>query len=251
MFLAIIIFLTVLGLLIFSHELGHFLVAKKSGVKVDEFGIFFPPKIYSFKRGETTYSINLIPLGGFVKIHGENGQDKKNKRSFASRSVLERAKILAAGVGMNIVLAAILLTIVSIFIYPWYQGFYMGIVNTFYLLWFILKSLYTLLWQLITTGHVIGEVMGPIGIASFTGQVVKAGFLNLLYFTAILSINLAIINLFPFPALDGGRLFFLLIEKIKGRPVKAKIEHLVHSIGLVVLIGLMILISWRDIVRFF
>jgi len=226
-------------------------MAKKSGVKVDEFGIFFPPKIYSFKRGETKYSINLIPLGGFVKIHGQDGEDKKNKRSFSSRSMLERAKILAAGVGMNMVCAGLLLTIVSLFIYPWYRGFYMGIVNTFYLLWFILKSLGLLLWQLISTGQMIGEVMGPIGIAAFTGEVVQAGFLNVLYFTALLSINLAVINLLPIPALDGGRLIFLLFEKIKGRPVKAKTENLVHSIGLALLIGLMILVSWKDIARFF
>ena len=111
MAITIIVFILILGLLIFVHELGHFVTAKRAGIKVEEFGFGFPPRIWGIKRGETIYSINWIPLGGFVKIYGEDGQDKNNKRSFGSKPVSKRAWILASGVLMNFLLAAVLLAI--------------------------------------------------------------------------------------------------------------------------------------------
>jgi len=107
--LTVIIFIIILGLLVFVHELGHFLVAKKNGVKVEEFGFGFPPRIFGFKRGETTYSLNAIPLGGFVRILGEDGEEKDNPQSFGAKKIWRRAAILLAGVVMNIILAIILL----------------------------------------------------------------------------------------------------------------------------------------------
>src|SRR3989344_8074294 len=106
--MAILAFIIILGLLIFVHELGHFWVAKKMGARVDEFGFGFPPRLFSVKKGETVYSINLIPLGGFVKILGEDGESKKDKYSFAAKKVWQRATILLAGGTMNIVLAGAL-----------------------------------------------------------------------------------------------------------------------------------------------
>lgn len=108
-----------------------------------------------------------------------------------------------------------------------------------------------LLWKLVITGRLASEVAGPVGIFSLTGQAAKLGFIYILQFTAILSINLAILNALPFPALDGGRLLFLGIEKIKGSPVSPKIERFVHTAGFALLILLMIAVTWRDVVRFF
>src|SRR6185436_3790923 len=103
--LTILVFVLILGLLVFVHELGHFLMAKRAGMKVEEFAFGFPPRLISFKRGETTYAINLIPLGGYVKIDGEDGSDASNPRSFANKPAWQRFLVLIAGVSMNVVLA--------------------------------------------------------------------------------------------------------------------------------------------------
>jgi len=241
MFLTIIVFIFILGLLVLAHEFGHFIMAKKNGVKVEEFGFGFPPRIFSKKIKGTIYSINLIPLGGFVK---------ENQKDFNEQSIAKRVKILSAGVFMNILLGVFCLTIVSVFAYPWYKGIFMGLINTFYLIGLILVALGSLLKDLILLGRLSADVFGPIGIASITGQIVAQGFLQTIYFIALLSINLAIVNSLPFPALDGGRLLFLGIEKIKGKPVSQKTERIIHGVGFALLISLMILITWRDVSRF-
>ena len=361
MFLTIIVFILILGVIILVHELGHFVMAKRAGIRVEEFGFGFPPRIFGIKKGETIYSLNLFPLGGFVRIYGEDGKkesDPDNNRAFYSKSIGTRAKILVAGVAMNLLLSIFLLGIVywiglpnaveddeiiegakvqvlqvapdspsaeskiksgdtikelrigdeqlavttikevqdfsneykgkkitvvvergdqilekelvpriyhsedegplgvalartAIVSYPWYQSFWKGIVSTFYLGWFIIISIGTILWQLITTGHLIVDVAGPVGIFNLAGQATQLGFIYILQFTAILNINLAIINILPFPALDGGRLLFLGIEKIKGSPVSQKAEGLAHTIGFIILILLMIAVTWRDVIRIF
>ena len=111
MLLTVIIFLAILGILILTHEWGHFIVARRAGLIVEEFGFGFPPRLFSFKKGETLYSINLLPLGGFVKILGEDGSGIDNPKSFASKSVGIRSLITVSGVAMNFVLGAILLII--------------------------------------------------------------------------------------------------------------------------------------------
>src|SRR3990172_2970894 len=113
MFLTILVFVLVLGVLIFVHELGHFLSAKRVGLTVEEFGFGFPPRLFGIKRGGTIYSINWIPFGGFVKILGEGGEEADKKESFASRRIHVRAIVVAAGVIMNFVLALFLLWIVN------------------------------------------------------------------------------------------------------------------------------------------
>ncbi len=361
MFLTITVFILILGLIILVHELGHFVMAKRAGIKVEEFGLGFPPRIFGIKKGETIYSLNLFPLGGFVRIHGEDGKKKDDpdaNRAFYSKPIGVRAKILVAGVAMNLISSIFLLGVgywiglpsvvedneisegakvqvlevssgspaheskiksgdtikelrigseqlavtkikevqdfsnehkgekitviiergdeilekelvpriyhsesegplgialarTAIVSYPWYQSIWKGIVSTFYLAWFIMLSIGTILWQLITTGHLTVEIAGPIGIFDLAGQATQLGFIYILQFTAILNINLAIINILPFPALDGGRLLFLAIEKIKGSPVSQKVEGIAHTIGFVVLILLMIAVTWRDIIRIF
>ncbi len=363
MWFTILVFILIFSLIILVHELGHFITAKRAGVRVDEFGFGLPPRIFGIKKGETIYSINWLPLGGFVRIHGEEGKkkgDKDKHRAFYNKSSWTRAKILLAGVTMNFLLAAFLLGIahwvglpsiitgeesgdlnntkiqitqvvtgspadqaglntgdefksliigentiqpekvsevqsfiqenkgkeISLIIqrgdqvleksltpridhpedqgaigiglaqtaivsYPWYQAFYRGIATAVNLTWFIITAFGALLWQLITTGKLAMEIAGPVGIFDLTDQATQLGFIYILQFAAILNINLAIINAFPFPALDGGRLLFLLIEKIKGSPVNQKIERYSHLIGFLILIGLMVAVTWRDILRLF
>lgn len=356
MFLTLVVFIFILGLLVFVHELGHFVAARKNGVKVEEFGFGFPPRIFGVKRGETIYSINWIPLGGFVKIKGEAGEYKEDADSFVHKKIWQRALILASGVLMNFVLAAVLLsfgfmiglpqvvdgdlgpakvrdakiqivqilggtpaeeanlktgdTILSIdgqkieridgfqnylagkvgsrvkFVferdgvnfekeitpvvlaetgrggigigllksgivsYPWYFALWKGAESTVLFTREILIALYELIKNLIITQKVAVDLSGPVGIAVLTGQVARMGFIYLLQFTALLSINLAVINFLPFPALDGGRLLFLAIEKIRRRPVSQKIENLIHNIGFALLMILILLVTYRDVVRF-
>ena len=359
MLITILVFILILGLLIFVHELGHFITAKRAGIRVDEFGFGFPPRIWGIKKGETIYSINLFPIGGFVKIYGEEGKGKKDPRSFASKPALTRAWILVAGVLMNFLLAAVLLSVgffmglpeeisdnqqnisnpqvqilqtapnspasqagilmgdtiaslqfgdqilkttkvgeVQDFIsqhqgqeiiigiqrgseffekkliprenppanegligialartalvsYPWYQALYKGFISTFQLTLAIIVALAGLIWSLITTGHLMAEIGGPVKIFVLTGQAAKLGLIYILQFAALININIAIINIFPIPALDGGRLLFLLIEKIKGSPISQKIEGYAHTAGFALLILLMIAITWRDVVNHF
>ncbi len=362
MFLTIVVFILILGLLIFVHELGHFILAKRAGIRVEEFGFGFPPRIFGIKKGETLYSLNLLPIGGFVKIYGEEGKptgSAKNDegRAFYSKPVRTRAGILAAGVTMNFILAAFLLSLgywlglpamvddqaidltgarvqitqvafdspaekagvgmgdiikelrianyelgitkvsqvqgfveahqgeeiivviqrgdevlektlvprieppeaegplgialvrTAIVSYPWYRALIMGITSTVNLTWFIIVAFGGILWQLLLTGRLAVEIAGPVGIFNLTGQAAQLGFIYILQLTALISINLAIINILPFPALDGGRLLFLAIEKIKGSPVSQKVERIAHTAGFVILILLMIAVTWRDVVR--
>lgn len=358
--MTILIFLIVLSVLVLAHEWGHFITAKRAGAKVEEFGFGFPPKVFSFTKNGTLFSINLIPFGGFVKIFGENGEERNQIGSFGSLKIYKRAKILVAGVAMNIVLAFVLLSLgnligrpavidesnvalaknikiqimavakdspaekaglkkndvllsanisgdaknfkdipefknfigdiagqeitlnikrineplaikvvprlnpppeegalgvalaqVGLVKSPWYLFWWHGLKDTGVLIWVIASSLFLFFKTLIVQGHVAGDIAGPIGIASLTGQAYTMGWAYLINLVAILSVNLAILNILPFPALDGGRLVFLAIEKIKGSPVSHKIENAVNIAGFVLLLGLMFLVTWKDIAKFF
>ncbi len=361
MILTILVFILILGLLIFSHEFGHFISAKKMGMRVEEFGFGFPPRLFGIKKGETLYSINLIPLGGFVKISGEQGPEKskgkKTARLFYAKPIWKRAIVISMGVIMNLFVAIILLSIVhgigiptvieentiqakniqiqiidiaknspaekvglkmgdainelkiknqkltisevegvqeavaryageeitlviqrgnevlektllprisppenegpigialakiGIVKYPWYAAIWRGFKITIKLTGTFIVLFYHLLKTLILRGVLIGEIAGPVGIAVLTSQVTKLGLTYILQFAAFLSINLVIINAIPFPALDGGRLLFLLIEKIKGSPVSSKIENLINGLGFVLLLVFMALVTFRDIAK--
>lgn len=370
-----IIFILILGVLIFVHELGHFLVAIRNGIKADEFGFGFPPRIigavkndktgkYEIVWGEkhiesknTIFSLNWIPLGGFVKIKGEDG-GSQDKNSFATKSAWIRTKVLAAGVTMNFILAWFLLAIVfsqgapeaisddakakdakvqisqivdgtpakemglavgdqilkicasgdvcktiskveelknyinekkgteiiltvkrgdtiselkgiprvdypsdqgalgvglartALMEYPWYEAIGRGLVAVFDMAVLIVVTLFSLLAQLLSGTKPAMDVAGPIGIAIMTKQVSALGWTYLLQFTAILSINLAIINILPFPALDGGRIFFIIIEKLKGSPVNQKFEQVANSIGFLLLLLLMVVVTFHDFIQF-
>jgi len=352
-----------LSLLVFVHELGHFMAAKKMGVKVEEFGFGLPPKIFGIKKGETTYSINWLPIGGFVRLKGEDGSGKSDKDSFSYKKPWKKGIILVSGVIMNFILAFVILSIgltlgypqilegtaiekfakvkdeqiqilsimedspaeasgippgavidnidgmifntteeiqdyinekggekvllglrledgivrkelfpmkvtddmkdlvresqshimgaslikTGVVRYPFYAAVYKGAEMTLSLTKEIIAAFYSLIKNLIFTGKVSVPLTGPVGIAILTDQVAHMGFIYLLQFIAILSINLAIINISPFPALDGGRLLFLGIAKIKGKAIKRETENLAHNIGFFILLLLIVVITYKDI----
>ncbi|HEX7042470.1 MAG TPA: RIP metalloprotease RseP [Patescibacteria group bacterium] len=362
MLLTIISFILVLSVLVLIHELGHFLTAKKLGIKVEEFGFGFPPRIWGKKIGETIYSINLLPIGGFVKLYGEDeaggGQiklkveneklkDKDIKRAFFARPVWQRAAIVVAGVVMNFLLAVSILTylvmvqgvpsqgnnvviaevakdspaqkaglktgeailsidgqkIVSaqqiisytkkhlgkeillqvkdekskvmtisvtprvhypsnegamgiaiganivITKYPWYEAPWVGLKEALNQTVMILQGFGQLISNLVVSRQVPQDLAGPVGIAQLTGQFVQLGFNAVLSLLALLSLNLAIINVLPIPALDGGRLFFILLEGLTGKKVSPKVEGYIHTAGMAFLMALIILITFHDIGR--
>lgn len=357
-----ITFIFVIGILVFVHELGHFVVAKRAGMKVEEFGFGFPPRALSIRRGETEYSLNWIPFGGFVKIFGEDGGHRSDSRSFGSKSFRQRVYVILAGVAMNFLFAAFLLMIcngfglrmgladsahigkardVSVQIlevvpggpayiaglspldelvrfifsdgssaevrepeqvqklvaehagesmtvtirrggkesqfvistrayppagqgplgismaltgtvsYPWYEAIWRGVYDAVLLTWSTIYGYATLFWTLLVKHELIADVSGPIGIAKLTGQAAGVGFSYLVQFVAFISINLAVLNIVPFPALDGGRVIMLAVEKLKGSPINRRIEAGINMAGFAALIGLMIYITVKDVVRLF
>jgi regulator of sigma E protease len=372
--LTILVFVIILGILVFVHELGHFVVARRNGIKAEEFGFGFPPRIFGFQKignkwrfiwGKkdtdrewenkdnadegTIYSLNWFPLGGFVRIKGENGEGEGEPDSFITKSAWVRIKVLAAGVTMNFILAWLVVSLAltigapqevdnargnakdlkiqisevkpdsiaekmgikvgdeilqfkevsdvqnfigqnagkeivlkikrgatlldlkgtpqmdesigkgllgvglvqtAIVSYPWYQALVEGIIVTWRMIEMVFVTFYSVIASLFGGAKVAVEVAGPVGIVYFTKQVTELGFVYILQFIAILSVNLGIINILPFPALDGGRILFIFIEKVKGSPVSAKVEHAVHTAGFILLITLMLFVTFKDIIRF-
>lgn len=373
--MSIIIFIIILAVLILSHEFGHFIVAKKLGIRVDEFGLGFPPRAWSIRKGETEYSLNWIPFGGFVKIFGENPDDDSISGPDASRSIVNKSRwvqaaVLVAGVSFNIILAWFLLSIgyisglpsstemvpagievkqarllvtsvlpgspaekagikvkdqllylfdgktridklevrdvqeffaghgnqevkvgvnrssnpfsdipgeqlefkvtpiegvvpgkagvgisldkIGIVSLPIHLAFWEGGKLTYNLTKETILSLIKLIKGLFSSREsTLGAVIGPIGLIGLVGDARGLGLAYLLSFTAFISINLAVINLVPFPALDGGRLLFLAIEGIRRKRFNPKVINMVNTIGFLILIGFMLAVTYGDIVRLF
>ena len=341
--MTIVAFLAILIVLVLAHECGHFFTARATGVRVEEFGIGFPPRLFSIKRGETRYSINAMPLGGFVKMAGE--EDPNVAGSLAGKSTGVRVLVLASGSVMNAILPIILFSIafmiphnvpsgqviveevkadspasqagiaegdtilmindkpishpvdvrrnvllklgqeIDILVehsdttqetvqviprwrppegqgaigvlaglsepttvresYPFWEAIPMGVnecIETYILFKNIIISM--------IIGTMPAVVGGPVAIAQITGEAVRAGLSYLLEFAAFFSINLAIINIFPLPALDGGRIAFVLLEWLRrGKRVSPRIEGMVHLIGFMALIAAMVAITYGDIIR--
>lgn len=352
---SVILFIVILSLLVLVHEAGHFFTALWTGMKVEEFGVGFPPRLFGWKRRGIRYSINWIPIGGFVKIKGETGEDRHDPEAFVSKPAWKRLLVLSAGVIMNAVLAVVLLSagylvgapqvldettspqavvrdvsvqvytvldgspaqsaglavgdqIVSIddqivtdetqaqtyikahsdavmhfavkrgesyytyeltptqlaqvqdhkaigigmvrvgtVSYPWYLAPIKGAQATVAIGWQMIGALLDLVRGLIVEQRVSIDLSGPVGIAMLTGQVAQLGFSHVVQFAALLSINLAIINFIPFPALDGGRALFVALEKFRGKPVSAKAETITHNIGFGLLMILILVVTYRDI----
>lgn len=257
----IIITLLVLGLIIFLHELGHFYTAKKYNMPVSEFSIGMGPLIYSTKYNGTQYSIRAIPIGGYVSIEGmlEISKDDKefshmsdeeikiyNERGFNSKSKLKRLVVLLAGIFMNFLTAIIAL-------------FILGLVNkanlieafNFSIKVFIFVFVNTLesLKNLITGVVSVKNLVGPIGLPALVRVAVnEAGYISLLNIFALLSINIGILNLLPIPALDGGRVIFIIMEAL-GIKVNKKIEEKLQIFSMILLLGLMVFVFYNDILR--
>ncbi len=341
--ISIVSFFVVIVVLILAHELGHFISAKATGVKVEEFGLFYPPRLLSVKRGETIYSLNSIPLGGFVKMTGE--EDPKAQGSLAGRRISVRLLVLGAGSLMNFLLPVLLFSIafmlpsnalvgsvtiqavapdspaalagimagdtvlsvngrglensgdlnryvqlnqgneISLLIqhpdgttkvvrvvprwrppkgqgatgvmittsnatvvsqhFPFWKAIPMGFSESFETFVLFKNGIVNMI-----IGTVPVELAGPVGIAQITGRVAQAGISPLLEFAAFLSINLGIINIFPLPALDGGRIAFVLLEWLRrGKRVAPKAERLVHLIGFGLLLAFFVAITYADIMR--
>jgi regulator of sigma E protease len=361
--MSVIIFIIILAVLVFVHELGHFMAAKLSGMRVDEFGFGFPPRLFGVKKGETTYSLNAIPFGGFVKIYGEDPNDETmtgtdSARSFTSKSKIKQIFVLIAGVTCNVIFAWLLISLgfviglpssadsysqapvanpkvtitlvqagspadkagikvgdvvatassgsdtievtevaplqdfiaahggsdiafttyrgaeqrivkakpvggivegkaaigiamdkIGIVRLPIYKALYQGLFLTARLLWMTAAGIVTFLGSIFAGAASISQVTGPVGIAGLVGDARELGIAYLISFAAFISLNLAVINLVPFPALDGGRILFVIIEWIRGKAIRPQIANTINAIGFALLILLMIVVTYHDIIK--
>jgi len=361
--MSILLFFVVILLLVLVHEFGHFIIAKRAGIRVDEFAFGFPPKLWKKKWGETTYSFNALPLGGYVKIYGENpdevSESVDKKRSFTHQSKWIQGFVITGGVIFNLLLAWFLIAgtlmigvpasadmaeegyviqdqrlmitgvhekspaqisgvrsgdtllqisdgssvIMSIspesvmefvdaregrsLIFTFLRndipqqmtitpvsgivpdhaaiGIYMDMVGTLQLpfhvaLWEGLKKTYQyteltavgiaqFLSNAVTGDSDFSQVTGPVGIVNAVGDAADSGLTNLLLFTALISINLAVINVLPFPALDGGRLLFIVIEGITRKQIKTQVANAFNVVGFALLMLLMVVVTYHDIAK--
>jgi regulator of sigma E protease len=355
-----ILFILILSVVVISHEWGHFMAAIKSGVKVDEFGFGFPPKLFGYrpKGSETEYTFNLLPIGGFVRLEGEDGEHKDDPRSFAAKGYWTKVFILSAGVMMNLVVAFLAFTIagvmgarvqlpeseygspeftdqgvtittviedspaddadlrfgdivtsvngeeitsidglqeiiksnegseISMVIERGNQtlekqvlarddygenegatGIAIGITGiermglfeamgrsvqrmlavillTFQVLFILVESIFTS-----TEVPAGAEVTGPVGLVNVINDFRDLGAVYLINLVGLISMSLAIFNILPIPALDGGRILFATIEKVKGSPINPNTEAIVHTVAFYILIGLMIMVAVCDVIN--
>lgn len=364
---SIIVFILILSVLVLIHELGHFIMAKRAGIGVEEFGFGLPPRAWGKKIGGTIYSLNWLPFGGFVRLVGEDPTDKKanEKNSFYVKSITQRTFVVVAGVVANFLLAFIIFYVVifalgfkvslpllidhkfkfvnetrqvlvedvssgsaafeagikqgdsvleidgrrisstsdlksivgvsegkrltfvlenpinnqkrSVQVTPRYseelqapaigvlmgelavlnyetfsQKLFAGAIHSYNVLDYSLRVFGQLIAYSISHRDItpVSEgVSGPVGIAQVTSQAVQFGLVSVLQLMGLLSLNLAFINILPLPALDGGRLFFIVLEMITRRKVYPNVEKWVHTIGFAILLALTLLITYNDIAK--
>lgn len=318
-------------LLIFVHELGHFLTAKAVGIRVNEFALGMGPKILSFGKKETRYSLRIFPIGGFVSMEGED-EDSDHERAFNKKTVWARALVIIAGSVMNFLTAIVIIAVIVLIIgvttnivgavspdspadaaglladdkivaidgktvdgwqdvityiggskgdtialtverggkrvdiisgfdvsegrriigiqskpeHAVLPAIKMGVLNILY--W--TKEMFTFLGQLFTGHGSMNDLMGPVGIVSTINDQAKYGIISIANLAALISLNLAIVNMLPFPALDGGKLLFLFIRKITGKAITDEMEGKIHFAGLMLLFGLMIYLVIQDFGKF-
>jgi regulator of sigma E protease len=250
----IIIFIVSLAILILVHEFGHFIVAKLAGIRVDEFALGFPPRLWGRKWQGTLYSLNAIPFGGFVKIFGEDSHegeiaDVDKKTSFTHKSKWIQAAVLVAGIAMNLLFAWLLISILLFKTDGFLFAFADSARITFLITQETVVGLGSFLWHIVTFHADFSQVSGVVGIASVFSQATATGFSQVVFLVAIISINLAVINLIPFPALDGGRLLFVAIEAVIRRPIPPKVVAWANGIGFALLVLLMLVVTAHDILK--
>ena len=344
----LLLFIVILGVIVFVHEFGHFIFAKIAGVYVFEFAIGMGPKICGFKKGETEYNLRAIPIGGFCSMAGEDFDDEElkkvpKKRRLQAKTAWQRFLIMVFGPMNNFILAVILLFFIALVwggstmdpiitsveagsaaeevgissgdrilkinnhkistsddmslylaisdpkkyttmkvekendevvtykikprkikengeeVYRYgigieqkkTKGFGEALIYTFKKTCSIFKQMYITLAYLFTGGIKLNQLAGPVGIYSIVGEQSKAGIANLLYLVAYLSINVGFINLLPLPAFDGGHILFIIIEKLRGKPVSPELENKIHTIGMILLLLLMAVVTVNDIIKLF
>ena len=368
--MSLLLFFIVLAILVLSHEFGHFIVAKFFGIKVHEFGFGFPPRIFAFKYGETEYSLNLIPFGGFVRILGEDEseicgeiKEEDRARSLVAKSKLIQSAVIFAGVAFNFLLAWLListsltigtkvstislperlkaenavltvtdvmknspaekaglksgeeiifladnnetlqgkmLTVESaqkfislskdteIFVgykkfgeqnlhtisltpvsgivegrgaiavsldmigtlkLPFFRSIFEGGLITLRLVYSMVSGLINFTYGFFTGESSVSSVSGPVGLVGIVGEAGRQGITALLSMIALISINLAVLNMVPFPALDGGRLLFVFAEAVSGRPISKKITNTVNAFGFLALLAIMFVVTYSDIIK--
>lgn len=248
--LAIIKIVFLLGFLIGIHETGHFLIAKLCKVKVNEFSIGFGPVIWRKETKETKYVLRLIPLGGFVRMEGEE-ERSDNEGSFSKASVPRRIAIVAAGVIVNIIFALIIYFILSAVIISQNAEIASNFQNTVKLAGSSTAKFATETIEGVKnlfTGKITkDQLIGPVGISEVVAK--TNGFAEFTYILAVISISLGVTNLIPFPPLDGGKILLLIIEAIRRKPLKEDTEIKIQLLGFAILIGLSIFVTFNDIVR--
>ncbi len=342
MILTILGAILIFSVIIFVHELGHFVAARAFRVNVLEFAIGMGPAIFKKQGKNTLYSIRAIPMGGFCKMEGED-EDTGSEGDFSSKKPLPKMIVLAAGAFMNVLLGFVIVTslvltsavqsgglpstiVASVnpeasaaeFLQPgdrivevngqrvnikrdisfalseagngectlayirdnekhyasfmpmkmeFDDGSYQYIVGFdiapapitftgvlregfFQTIWMV-KLVFVSLGMLFGGEVSINQMSGPVGVVSAMNTVAQSGLLNFLFFSAFLTVNIGVMNLLPLPALDGGRIVFALFELIFRKPVPPEKEGFVHAIGFILLIGLMIFVTWNDILRIF
>lgn len=317
--------------LIFVHEMGHFLAAKACDVKVNKFALGMGPAIIKFKKGETEYSLRVLPIGGYCAMEGED-EESDDGRAFNNKPAWKKAIIVVAGSFMNVILAIIIMIVISYSMGTYtttVDGFVDGspavesglqkgdkilnidgkkidkwedisasvtgsgndqvkvvvnrkgqtitlmaklrqhqgrkiigitptieknvgtaIVNGPRATWNLTKKMYDVLKQLFTGQVSTKELTGPVGIIYMVNETSKAGIVSFLFLVALISLNLGIVNMLPLPALDGGRLLFIIIRKFTGKSITDEMEGRIQMIGILLLFALMIYVTWNDIVRF-
>lgn len=341
----IIIAIVIFSIIILFHELGHFLLAKANGIRVNEFCLGLGPTIAGFQKGETKYSLKLLPFGGACMMEGED-EESTDERAFGKKSVWARISVVAAGPIFNFIMAFVFAFILLMNVgydlpvlvdvtegypaetagmqagdeiikignsrihffkdigtytqfhpgetvtityeregeryeteltpmyneeYGYYMYGFMGSTENYHgnVLETLQHSIYEVkYWITVTlnslksmvTGQVsMNDISGPVGIVNMIGDSYEAGvsvsyyeaFLQMIYMTILLSANLGVMNLLPFPALDGGRLFFMLIEVVRGKRVDPDKEGMVHFVGILLLFAFMIVVMFNDIRRIF
>jgi regulator of sigma E protease len=343
MLISIISFVIIFTIIAVAHEGGHLIMAKRAGIRVFEFGVGFGPRLFSTTRGNTIYSINLIPILAFVRIAGEGETEEDlncpEAERYQAKTPWQKFLTLVAGPLMNLLVALLVLIILALFAgvpsgvsnevgtvnknqpafnaglrpgdkllaidnhaYPKMtaaieyihshpnkallltlerQGKALKVtatpklderlkigllgfspkpvysrVNPFQAIYYgfgqtISMTLLTLIivGKLVTGGVSLTDLAGPVGIAQITGKYAQSGLVSLIYFTAFINVNIGILNLLPLPALDGGRVVFVIIEWVRKKAVDSKLENLINYWGFVALLSLMALVSVHDVLR--
>lgn len=328
-------------IMIFPHELGHFIAARRVGVKVNEFAFGMGPAIWKKQGPETLYSIRLFPVGGFCAMEGED-EESNEPRAFGNKKPWQKIVVLAAGSFMNIICAIVIMSLVigimgftttvvgqvtedlpakaagilegdkllkiddteieqwtdvskalqasggeevvvtlerdkqveTVSVVPQLtegvdaqgnpaQGYVLGVTckishNPFMAVvdgaqstWNMTKMMFSALGQLFTGEAGVDELSGPVGMINMVSQTTEYGFWYYGFLTALICVNLAIINLLPLPALDGGRIIFVIYTMITGKTVSEKVEGAIHMVGMVLLLALMVFVTMNDITRIF